>query len=144
MGEWRSFWRPTLKPSLITRPLSGTRPLDKPRSSLLVFRAKNGQTTNRKGMDLISRFLVRAQKLIFGCRPSGLGEADQVMPNMAPMYVGHRPPLLCQRERVYEWPIWACAALKHFPTTAHVSALLLGDLFPFSLKHNMRKKAYYI
>lgn len=128
--------------SLITRPLCGTQALNKPRSSLLVFGAKNGQKTNRMCMDLISRFVVRAQKLIFRCRPSGLGEADQVMPNMAPMYVGHRPPLLCQRERVYEWPIWACAALKHFPTTAHVSALLLGDLFPFSRKHNMREKAH--
>lgn len=66
--------------------------------AVLVFGAKNGQTTNRKGMDLISRFVVRAQKLIFRCHPSGLGEADQVMPNMASMYVGHRPPLLCQRE----------------------------------------------
>lgn len=75
-----------------------TTPFDKPWSSLLVFGAKNGQTTNRKGMDLISRFVVRAQKLIFRCRPSGLGEADQVMPNIAPMYVGHRPLLLCQRE----------------------------------------------
>lgn len=87
--------------SLITRPLCGTQALNKPRSSLLVFGAKNGQKTNRMCMDLISRFVVRAQKLIFSCRPSGLGEADQVMPNMAPMYVGHRPPLLCQR-----WSLW--------------------------------------
>lgn len=89
--------------SLITRPLCGTQALNKPRSSLLVFGAKNGQKTNRMCMDLISRFVVRAQKLIFRCRPSGLGEADQVMPNMAPMYVGHRPPLLCQRERESLW-----------------------------------------
>lgn len=68
--------------------------------AVLVFGAKNGQTTNRKGMDLISRFVVRAQKLIFRCHPSGLGMTSecQVMPNMAPMYVGHRPTLLCQRE----------------------------------------------
>lgn len=114
MGERRSFWRPTSKPSLITQPLCSTRPLDKPRSSLLVFVAKNGQTTNRKGMDLISRFVVRAQKLIFRCRPSGLGEADQVMPNMAPMYVGHRPPLLCQRESLWMARLSMCCT-EMFP-----------------------------
>lgn len=73
-------------------------PVNKAGSSLLMFGAKNGQTTNRKGMDLTAGFVVGAQKLIFRCRPSGLGEADQVMPNNAPMYVGHRPPLLRQRE----------------------------------------------
>ncbi len=142
MGERRSFWRPTSKPSLYHGRGVVHVLLDKPRSSLLVFVAKNCQTTNRKGMDLISRFVVRAQKLIFRCRPSGLGEADQVIPNMAPMYVGHRPPLLCQRESLWMAHLSMCCTEMFPHTTAHVSALLLGDLFPFSLKHNMREKAH--
>lgn len=133
MGEQRSFWRPASKPNLITRPLWGTRALDKPRSSLLVYEAKNGQTTNRKGIDLISRFVVRAQKLIFRCRPSGLGEADQVMPNMAPMYVGHRPSLLCQRESLWMAHLSMCCT-EMFPHYCTCQRSASG--WPISVRSN--------
>lgn len=99
----------TSKPCLITLLLFCIWPLNKPRSRLLQFGAKNCKTTNRKGKDLISRFVVTALKLIFKCHPSRLGEVDQVKLNIPSIYAAHTAPLLFRR--VYEWPIWACAAL---------------------------------
>lgn len=99
----------TSKPCLITLLLFCIWPLNKPRSYLLLFRAKNCKTTNRKGKDLISRFVVTALKLIFRCRPSRIGEVDQVKLNIPLIYLAHRPLLMFQR--LYEWPMWACAVL---------------------------------
>lgn len=129
------------KPRLITLSLFCIWPPWTNQGLTYLFGAKNCKTTNRKGKDLISRFVVTALKLIFRWRPSRLGEADWVKLNILLIYVAHRPCFSCR-----EFMNGQSEHVLHCNVSSllHMSALSASGwpISHLSLKHNMKDNAH--